>query len=104
MGKLIDGQWRDDDLITSDPGGAFMRPNSTFRDRVTADGSSGLKAERGRYLLVVAYGCPWAHRTILIRKLKQLEDAIPMIASTGMGREGWVFEDEFDGIAPDANG
>jgi len=64
MGMLIDGQWRDEDPATEiGKAGNFQRVDSVFRDRVTADGSSGFKAEAGRYHLYVAYTCPWAHRT-----------------------------------------
>jgi len=56
--------------------GAWKRTDRTFRDRVTADGSSGFKAEPNRYHLYVSYACPWAHRTLIVRKLKGLEDVI----------------------------
>ena len=64
MGILIDGQWRDEELPAETANtGAFQRADSVFRDRITADGSSGFPAEAGRYHLYVAYTCPWAHRT-----------------------------------------
>ena len=64
MGILVDGKWRDEDLPQeTGKAGNFQRIDSVFRDRVTADGSSGFKAEAGRYHLYVAYTCPWAHRT-----------------------------------------
>jgi glutathionyl-hydroquinone reductase len=62
MGMLVNGTWFDDDPPASD-GGQFLRPDSIFRDRVTRDGSSGFKAEAGRYQLVTAPSCPWAHRS-----------------------------------------
>ena len=77
MGMLIDGQWRDEDPPTEvGKAGDFRRVDSVFRDRVTADGSSGFKAEAGRYHLYVAYTCPWAHRTQIYLALKKLTGAI----------------------------
>ena len=71
MGMLVNGKWFDDDPLPRDGGGAFLRPDSIFRDRVTRDGTSGFTAERGRYQLVTAPSCPWAHRTVLMRKLPE---------------------------------
>jgi putative glutathione S-transferase len=74
--------------------GDFARPESHFRDTITADGSSGYAAEPGRYHLYVANACPWAHRTILVRKLKGLEDVIGLtIADPIVGEQGWAFTD-----------
>ena len=60
---------------TSATGGEFVRPESAFRDRVTSDGAGGFSAEPGRYHLYVSLACPWAHRTLIFRRLKGLEDA-----------------------------
>src|SRR4029079_11930023 len=77
MGILVDGQWRDEQLPTETGiTGEFNRVASIFRDRITADGSSGFKAEAGRYHLYVAHNCPWAHRTLIYRAIKKLEGAI----------------------------
>ena len=65
MGMLIDGAWTDEDVRDIDKGGVFRRVESSFRDAVTADGSSGFKAELGRYHLYVAHNCPWAHRAAM---------------------------------------
>ncbi len=94
MGVLIDGQWREQELPQETAaGGAFQRVDSSFRDRITGDGSSGYKAEAGRYHLYVAYGCPWAHRTLIFRALKKLEGAISVAyAIPGLKTEGWTFE------------
>src|SRR5262249_22500880 len=74
MGVLIDGQWRDEELPVEYPkDGQFRRVDSRFRDRITADGSSGFKAEPGRYHLYVAHNCPWAHRTLIYRAIKKLD-------------------------------
>ena len=74
MGLLVDGVWRDKWYDTKKTGGRFVRQTSQFRDFVTADGGSGFKAESGRYHLYVSLSCPWAHRTLIFRKLKGLED------------------------------
>ena len=77
MGILLDGQWRDEELAQeTGKAGNFQRIDSVFRDRITADGSSGFPAEAGRYHLYVAYTCPWAHRTQIYRALKKLGGAI----------------------------
>ena len=77
MGVLIDGVWRDEELPQElGRTGDFRRADSIFRQRITADGSTSLKAEAGRYHLYVAHGCPWAHRTLIYRVLKKLESAI----------------------------
>jgi putative glutathione S-transferase len=77
MGMLIEGKWVDDDAqYRTASSGAFVRPQSIFTHRVTADGSSGFKAEPGRYHLFLAPNCPWAHRTQIFRRLKRLENVI----------------------------
>jgi glutathionyl-hydroquinone reductase len=96
MGVLVDGKWQDSDALPTDAGGGFARPPSSFRDRVAADGSTAFPAAAGRYHLFVAHGCPWAHRTILYRKLKGLEDVITM-SDADMLREGWTFTRGVDG-------
>jgi putative glutathione S-transferase len=77
-----------------------VRLESGFRDRVTRDGSSGFKAEAGRYYLVTAPSCPWAHRTVLMRKLKGLEDAIPILQSDLPKGQGWAYSRGFDDLRP----
>ena len=100
MGMLVDGTWFDDDPLPADRGGAFQRPDSSFRDRVSRDGSSGFPAERGRYQLVTAPSCPWAHRTVLMRALKRLDGAIPILESDLPKGEGWAYSRGFDDLAP----
>jgi putative glutathione S-transferase len=100
MGMLVDGTWFDDDPLPADGAGRFVRPDSIFRDRVTRDGSSGFKAEAGRYRLVTAPSCPWAHRTVLMRKLKGLEGAILLLESDLPKGEGWAYSRGFDDLAP----
>ena len=78
----------------------FCVPNSSFRDRVSRDGGSGFKAERGRYQLVTAPSCPWAHRTVLMRALKCLDDAVPLLESDLPKGEGWAYSRAFDDLTP----
>ncbi len=74
--------------------GAFVRQDDAFRDWVAADGRSGYPAEAGRYHLYVSLACPWAHRTIVVRRLKGLEDAIGMTIVDPIRDEmGWAFRD-----------
>ncbi|MFN3657286.1 MAG: glutathione S-transferase family protein [Pseudolabrys sp.] len=106
MGLLVDGVWQEDGLRTKD--GHFIRPPTRFRNWVTPDGSpgpsgeGGFAAEPGRYHLYVSLACPWAHRTVIFRKLKGLENVVSMsVTSPVISREGWVF-DENDGSTGDA--
>ena len=105
MGVLIEGIWRDEELPQETGGtGDFKRVDSAFRDRITADGSSGYKAEAGRYHLYVAWNCPWAHRVLLFLALKKLDKAFTVAYSIpGLRENGWTFEDraEFPDCTPD---
>lgn len=99
MGMLIDGVWHDQWYDTAKTKGRFERQPSTFRNWVTPDGApgptgdGGFAAARGRYHLYVCLACPWAHRTLIFRELKHLEDAISVsMVSYHMGREGWTFD------------
>jgi putative glutathione S-transferase len=110
MGLLIDGVWHDQRYDTKKSGGRFQRQDSAFRNWVTADGSAGpsgeagFKAEAGRYHLYVSLACPWAHRTLIFRKLKQLEDIISLsIVNWYMGEEGWTFAEGRGVIADPVN-
>ena len=100
MGMLVNGVWHDEDPSTTGSDGSFVRLESEFRDRVTRDGSSGFKAEAGRYYLVTAPSCPWAHRTVLMRKLKGLEDTIPILQSDLPKGQGWAYSRGFDDLRP----
>ncbi|EKF17404.1 glutathione S-transferase family protein [Nitratireductor pacificus] len=98
MGLLVDGVWHDQGYDTAKSGGRFERSQSQFRDFVTADGrpaegrERGFKAEPGRYHLYVSLACPWAHRTLIVRALKKLEDAISVsVVHHFMGADGWTF-------------
>ncbi len=75
-------------------GGRFVRQANRFTDRITADGSSGFPAEPGRYRLFVSYACPWAHRTLIVRRLLGLEDAISVaVVDPIRDEKGWRFPD-----------
>ncbi len=107
MGLLVDGEWRDQWYDTKATGGRFKRDISRFRNWITADGragpsgASGFQAESGRYHLYVSYACPWAHRTLIFRKLKGLEDMISVsVVHWYMAGNGWTFADG-DGVVPD---
>ena len=104
MGVLIEGAWREQDLPQEYAGGEFKRIESRFRDRISADGSSGYKAEARRYHLYLAYNCPWAHRVLIYLVLKKLEGAISTAFSLpGLREQGWTFEadPQFPDCTPD---
>jgi putative glutathione S-transferase len=71
---MFDGVWQQEHYDAPTSGGRFVRRKTRFHDRITADGASGFKAEPGRYHLYVSYACPWAHRTLIFRALKGLEE------------------------------
>jgi glutathionyl-hydroquinone reductase len=101
LGMLVDGKWTTD-WVERDESGKFNRMPTKFRDRITADGSSGFKAEADRYHLYVSLACPWAHRTMIMRKLKGLEDVIGLsIVDAVLSDKGWFFSDA-PGAIPDS--
>ncbi|HTW38536.1 MAG TPA: glutathione S-transferase C-terminal domain-containing protein [Steroidobacteraceae bacterium] len=92
MGMLVDGEWNEQASDTRGTSGSFDRTASTFQRRVTADGSSGLPAEAGRYHLYLAFGCPWCHRVMIFLKLKKLERVISTTyVHHALGEGGWAF-------------
>lgn len=100
LGMMIDGKWISE-RNQEDQQGRFVRPTTTFRNWITADGSSGFKAESDRYHLYVSLACPWAQRTLIMRQLKGLTDAISVsIVDPEMGEWGWQFSDA-PGCIPD---
>lgn len=111
MPQLVNGKWVSDAVAASEmKEGAFHREPTRFRDWLTADGGpgpegqAGVKAEAGRFQLFVAYLCPWASRTLMMRSLKGLADIIPVsIAEPAIGDNGWEFatpQDAGDRVGP----
>jgi len=107
MGLLVDGEWHDKWYDTKKSGGKFIRDQAGFRNWVTADGSAGptgeagFRAEAGRYHLYVSYACPWAHRTMIFRALKGLDDMISVsVVNWLMQENGWTFRDG-EGVVKD---
>jgi len=107
MGLLQNGKWVDQWYDTKSNGGHFVRKAPQFRSWVSADGAagpsgdSGFKAEPGRYHLYVSLACPWAHRTLIFRALKGLEQMISIsVVHWYMAEDGWTF-DVGDGVVPD---
>ncbi len=95
MGMLINGKLVNDWLEKEIDAGEFKRMESTFRNWITADGSSKFKAETGRYHLYVSNACPWAHRTVIFRMLKQLESIIGLsVVEADMLDDGWTFSEQ----------
>jgi glutathionyl-hydroquinone reductase len=108
MGLLIDGKWHDQWYDTKSTQGEFVRKAPQFRNWVTPDGApgpsgkGGFKAELDRYHLYVSLACPWAHRTLIFRKLKGLEETISVsIVHPLMRESGWTFDTGFDGATGD---
>jgi glutathionyl-hydroquinone reductase len=109
MGFLLDGAWQDVDMRTQ--GGQFIRKPTVFHNYVTAEGSpgpagtGGFAAERGRYHLYVSLACPWAHRTLIFRKLKKLDDVISVSITVPLfGKKGWEFGTEPGATLDTVNG
>lgn len=107
MGLLQEGKWVDQWYDTKSSNGRFVRKSSSFRNWITPDGSagptgaSGFTAEPGRYHLYVSLACPWAHRTLIFRALKGLEDMISVsVVHWYMGDRGWTFA-HGDGVIAD---
>ncbi|VVT19179.1 S-transferase [Roseovarius sp. EC-HK134] len=108
MGQLVNGKWQDTWYDTESTGGKFVRSTAKFRNWITADGTAGpsgdggFKADSGRYHLYVSLACPWAHRTLIFRALKGLEDHIDVsIVHPDMLSEGWEFRTDFPGATGD---
>lgn len=110
MGLLVEGRWVERWYETS-KGGRFVREGSAFCNSVTRDGSAGptgsasFRAEAGRYHLYVGYACPWAHRVLIYRSLKGLDEAIGVGAAHWfIGSDGWTFASDEVGIVADKLG
>jgi putative glutathione S-transferase len=109
MGLLVNGAWQED--ISRTTNGRFNRPTTSFRNFVTADGSAGpsgtggFPAEAGRYHLYISLACPWAHRTLIFRALKELDSVISVSNAAPLyGKTGWEFSTERGGTGDEVNG
>jgi putative glutathione S-transferase len=107
VGSLIEGKWIDKWRDTKSTGGHFVRPDAKVRNWITRNGEPGpsgigsFKAEPGRYHLYIANSCPWAHRTMIFRLLKGLEDMVSVsVVNAISGVNGWTFQDGH-GVVPD---
>jgi putative glutathione S-transferase len=107
MGLLVNGEWRTD-WYAPGKDGAFERDTAKFRNWITPDGApgpggeGGFAAEPGRYHLYVSLACPWAHRTLIFRAIKGLEDLISVsVVSPHMRDDGWTFRADFPGVTED---
>jgi putative glutathione S-transferase len=90
MGLLIDGVWHDQWYDTSSTGGRFIRQSAQFRDQITPEGK--FPPQSNRYHLYVSLACPWAHRTLIFRQLKGLENLISVsVVNWYMAENGWTF-------------
>ncbi|KTD66645.1 S-transferase [Legionella santicrucis] len=93
MGLMIDGHWHDVWYDTSKTGGKFKREPAQFHFTISNESNARFPAEKGRYHLYVSLACPWAHRTLIFRKLKQLDDYIDVsIVHPHMLEKGWEFK------------
>ncbi|MFV2033682.1 MAG: glutathione S-transferase family protein [Halocynthiibacter sp.] len=108
MGLLVDGTWRDTWYKTGATGGKFIRPTAGFRNWITPDGkpgpsgTGGFAAQSGRYHLYVSYACPWAHRTLIFRALKGLQNHVGIsVVHPEMLGDGWTFSTGFPGATGD---
>jgi putative glutathione S-transferase len=108
MGLLVDGTWHTNWYDTKRSGGEFQRSAALFRNWITPDGTAGptgragFKAESGRYHLYVSLACPWAHRTLIFRQLKGLEDHITVsVVHPDMLDQGWSFDTDAHGATGD---
>ncbi|WP_227268264.1 glutathione S-transferase family protein [Roseobacter weihaiensis] len=108
MGLLVDGVWQDQWYDTESTGGKFKRQDAKFRNWITPDGAAGptgdagFTPDSGRYHLYVSYACPWAHRALIFRHLKGLEDHITLsVVHPDMLQDGWTFETDKKGATGD---
>ncbi|MFC3958708.1 glutathione S-transferase family protein [Halovivax cerinus] len=102
MNTLVDGEWRTDAFETTDESGSFDRQETQYRDWIRDDPDARFRPEPDRYHLYVSYACPWAHRTLIARRLLGLEDAIPVsVVDPFRDEGGWQFTSEKDGCTRD---
>jgi putative glutathione S-transferase len=102
MGKLVDGKWVVADVATTDEDGSYDRVERSFRETIS-DEHDRFQPASGRYHLYVSYACPWAHRTLIFRKLKELEAHISVdVVSPDMLENGWKFDPSFPDSTKDS--
>ena len=102
MGLLVNGEWKDQWYDTSKTGGKFVRSKSQFENQIINDENAEFKPESNRYHLYISHACPWAHRALIFRKLKKLEEHISIsVVHPLMLDKGWTFQ-EGEGVIPDS--
>jgi len=102
MHMLLDGEWTRTAFESNDDSGAFQRQETSFRDRVSNSPDATFPAEAGRYHLYVSKACPWAHRTLLTRALKGLEEVVSVdVVDPIRIADGWRFSPDKDDCTPD---
>ena len=100
MGRLIEGKWFSGDVNTSGNKGNYQRVPRTFLNTISNE--TKFSPEKNRYHLYVSYACPWAHRTLIMRKLKGLQDFISVsVVSPEMMDDGWKFDEKIEGSTVD---
>ena len=103
MGQLIDGIWKVDEIRPNKIDGTYKRENSVFRDWISEEESAEFLPESGRYHLYISHACPWAHRTLIFRVLKNLEDHISVdVVHPEMLENGWAFDTKFSDTTGDS--
>lgn len=101
MGQLVNGHWHEAAIAANDNNGSFVRPDSVFRNKISADGTTDFKAEPNRYHLYISYACPWASRALIFLTLKDLHNIISYsTVDPYMGNNGWTFNDSNETIDP----
>jgi putative glutathione S-transferase len=102
MGLLVNGEWKDQWYDTSKTGGKFVRSKSQFENQIINDENAEFKPESNRYHLYISHACPWAHRALIFRKLKKLEEHISIsVVHPLMLDKGWTFQEAED-VIPDS--
>lgn len=103
MGQLIDGIWKVDEIRPNKVDGTYKRENSVFRDWISEEEGAEFLPESGRYHLYISHACPWAHRTLIFRVLKNLEDHISVdVVHPEMLKNGWAFDTKFSDTTGDS--
>lgn len=103
MGQLIDGIWKVDEIRPNNVDGTYKRENSVFRDWISEEEGAEFLPESGRYHLYISHACPWAHRTLIFRVLKNLEDHISVdVVHPEMLENGWAFDTKFSDTTGDS--